>query len=623
MRYQVKKDDCLGFVRPSADAHTLGMSSLAALLADCGIPTHIAGMEVCRELEAIERDQGLGLFRDWLRTKRITVLGFSYRLDPADGVRLFSRWYRTLREKRFLASDGGPVRAIYFAGLPEACALVEREFPGLAGLFRGDETPAESLAILGLDPALMPAGMAAGNAWDEARLRFGRALVARGEYRNIRPVDWAYPDFGTEKDTVEARVAAGRLRGLPPLMRAHVGPYTGDTAEDLRQFRAWTRELAAGGLLDVLSIGSSQLTQSHFFADRQGLQDGGGISIGSGDEYAAIWQDARPMLVRTYAGTRDIPKLAALHESRLHIAWHALSFWWFCQLDGRGPHGLRENLEQHFQTMDYAAATHKPLEPNVPNHYAFRGADDFSYVVAGFLAAKAAKQAGIQTLILQVMLNTPKQTWGLQDVAKARALRELVHYLEDRHFRVLLQPRGGLDYFSPDLEKAKAQLAAVTALMTELDTRDPRSPAIIHVVSYSEAVRLADPPVINESIRITRQALKDYRKLKATGAVEDLQYNEDLDRRVSRLYAEARTVIDTIEALVPDPYSPAGFEAIFAAGFLPVPWLWECREQYPAALAWNTRLIDGGVQVVDETGRPVPAAARMAAIRETWKGGRQ
>jgi hypothetical protein len=40
--------------------------------------------------------------------------------------------------------------------------------------------------------------------------------------------------------------------------------------------------------------------------------------------------------------------------------------------------------------------------------------------------------------------------------------------------------------------KAKAQLAAVTAMMDDIEPQDEGSPQIIHVVSYSEAFRLAD-----------------------------------------------------------------------------------------------------------------------------------
>ncbi len=98
---------------------------------------------------------------------------------------------------------------------------------------------------------------------------------------------------------------------------------------------------------------------------------------------------------------------------------------------------------------------------------------------------------------------------GIQDLAKSRAMLTLVKSLEDSNFKVILQPRAGLDYFKPDLEEAKIQLAAVTALMDDIDPHDETSPPIIHVVSYSEASHLATPDVINESIQITQYSLQN------------------------------------------------------------------------------------------------------------------
>ena len=183
------------------------------------------------------------------------------------------------------------------------------------------------------------------------------------------------------------------------------------------------------------------------------------MPLNTPEELGAVWEAARPMLVRAYAGTRNIPEMARMHERTISIAWHALSLWWFCQTDGRGPYSLGENLRQHIETLKVIAAQGSPFEPNVPHHFAFRGADDVTYVVSAFLAAKLAKRLGIRHLVLQTMLNTPKYTWGVQDLAKARASLRLVRDLESPSFSVMLQPRGGLDYFSPDLDHAKAQLA--------------------------------------------------------------------------------------------------------------------------------------------------------------------
>ena len=86
------------------------------------------------------------------------------------------------------------------------------------------------------------------------------------------------------------------------------------------------------------------------------------------------------------------------------------------------------------------------------------------------------------------MLNTPKYIWGVQDLAKARALLILISELEDRYFRVFLRPHAGLYYLSPDFEKAKIQLTDVTAMMDDFDPTQAHRPEIIHVVSYSKAV---------------------------------------------------------------------------------------------------------------------------------------
>jgi hypothetical protein len=196
-----------------------------------------------------------------------------------------------------------------------------------------------------------------------------------------------------------------------------------------------------------------------------------------------------------------------------------------------------------------------------------------------------------------------------------------VRELEDERFRVILQPRGGLDYFSPDLDKAKAQLAAVTALMDDIEPANGASPPIIHVVSYSEASHLADPAVVNESIRITRQALLDYRSFRVQGEMEDMGKNSDVALRTHELLADARAVIATIEAAIPAPYSAEGLYTMFAAGFLPVPFLCQCREKFPCATEWKTKLVRGSVKVVDADGKPMPAARRMELVRARISGG--
>jgi hypothetical protein len=612
MRAALTRADRFGLARPSVDAHTLGISSVEQLLKDCGYQSVVADAATCEAFSRPEQIDSIPLVERWIRANRITALGFSYRLDPRAAAGAFAGVLYQLKDKRLLAEQGGPIKAVYFAGLPQACDLVRRENPEVAGVFCGDETPAETLRILGISPALLPAALAEGVAYDEARLAFGRDLIQKGEYLGLKPVDrGGYESFGTRSDTLAARVQHARQQQLGPLMRAHVGPYLPDRQEAVGLFLQWVRQLAGSGFLDVLSIGTSQLTQSNFGEDWGGRPNGGGVPLNSAEEFAAVWQAARPMLVRSYAGTRNIPALARMYEETINIAWHALSFWWFCRIDGRGPYSVRQNLEQHLETLRYIASTGKPFEPNIPHHFAFRGADDVTYVVSSVLAARTAKRIGIRHLVLQNMLNTPKYIWGIQDLAKSRAMLQLVRELADDRFGVYLQPRGGLDYFSHNLDKAKAQLAAVSALMDDIEPHDPTSPAVVHVVSYSEGSHLADPPVVDESIQITRHAIAQYREMRTRGQVDDMTANPEVAARTAELLEEARTVLGAIEATVEEPYTVDGLYKIFAMGFLPVPYLWECKEEFKEAVRWQTRLVQGSVKVVDELGVPIPAAERM------------
>lgn len=609
--YRLTHADRFGLVRPAVDAHTLGINSLEQLLTECGFQTVAADGDTCNAFGNPGDSTNAGLISRWIRDHGITVLGFSYRLDPHDGIAVFGSTLALLRRLK-LFTDEGPIRAIYFAGLPLACEMVRSRYPEVAGIFRGDETAAETFACLGINPTLLPSAIAGGITYDQDRLSFGHDLIRAGKHLAVAPVSpRSYQQFGREDDTIMARVRHHMRHNLPPVMRSHIGPYGSDRIETVQRFLQWTSTLAQGGFLDVLSIGTSQLTQSHFGEDWMDLPNGGGVPLNSPEEFAFVWQAARPMLVRTYAGTKNIPALARVYEQTIHIAWHALSLWWFCRIDGRGPHSMYDNLREHFETLHYIAAARKPFEPNIPHHFAFRGADDVTYIVSAVLAARLAKRLGIRYLILQNMLNTPKYTWGVQDLAKSRALLGLVRELQDRRFTVFLQPRGGLDYFSPDTEKAKAQLAAVTALMDDIEPHCATSPQIIHVVNYSEALHLADPAVVAESVQITRHALESYRDLRRRGMIDDMSQNREVSSRTLSLISDARTVLRAIETKVSNPYSVDGFYRIFADGYLPVPYLWECKDEFRNALAWQTRLVHGGVKIVDRIGNPITAAERM------------
>lgn len=611
----INKTTVFGFIKPEVDVHTLGLSTMANILRDCGLEVVVAPPEVMKAVEDICKVNNASLVSRWLQDNNINVVGYSYRLDPQDGLRYFCSFHNQLHALKLLETDGGQIEMVSFAGLPDTCDLIKAELGDQITYFSGDETPVESLRKYRVPEHMFPPSFSMTHEYDRSLSEFARKFIEHGKHEIIgAPDHHGYKEFGKQDDSYIKRLEYCRRNKSLPIIRVHAGPYSPKREEAIKEFTSWAKELAESELLDVLSIGSSQLTQQHFGEDWEGMPNGGGVPINSEIEYKLIADAAKPMLVRTYAGTKDVPGMARMHERCLNISWHALSYWWFCKLDGRGDNTVLENLKEHVEAIKYIASSGKPLEPNVPHHFSFRGADDITYIISGYIAAKTAKKYGISHLILQNMLNTPKYTWGIQDLAKGRAMLRLVRSLEDSSFKVSLQSRAGLDYFSPNLEKAKVQLAAITAMMDDIEPHNPDSPEIIHVVSYSEAVRLATPPVIIDSIRITLGALREYRRLKAAGKTYDTTNDTEITFRTDSLYDEARSAINLLEESFPDLYTPQGLFRVYEMGFFPTPYIYDPDKNFPNATKWHTAIIDGAVKVVDEKGKPIETTRRYKTI---------
>lgn len=604
-----------GFIKPEIDVHTMGISNMANLLRRCGYKVVIASSGVMRAAESIDKLNNIGLICNWIKDNNISVLSYSYRLDPNDGKDLFCKFYHQLLYSRMFKKEGGLISKISFAGLPKTCELIQHEINDDVIYFPGDETQLDSLVKYDIDIADLPSSVTQIHEYDRSLLSFGNEIISSEVYKKIpMPDHYGYRDCGTDKDSFVKRLSYCREKGSLPIIRVHAGPYSPNRYEAIKEFLSWTKDLAYSHLLDVLSIGSSQLTQQHFGEEWDGLSNGGGVPVNSELEYRMIAEAAKPMLVRTYAGTNNVPWMAQMHERTLNISWHALSFWWFCQLDGRGDNTVVDNLKEHIEAIKFIASTGKPLEPNVPHHFSFRGGDDVTYIVSAYLAAKTAKKYGITQLILQNMLNTPKYTWGIQDVAKGRVMLRLVRSLEDEKFNVSLQTRVGLEYFSTDIEKAKIQLAAMTALMDDIEPDNIESPEIIHVVSYSEAVRLANPDIIKESIKITLSALSTYREKKALGKTFDTINNQEIQDREIALYYEAKEAIELLEKSFSNLYTPEGLYDVYRLGFFPTPFIYDPHNHFPNATKWSTSVIDGSVCVVDEDGHPIDTVRRYKQI---------
>lgn len=594
-------NDIFGLIKTLTDAHTMGINAAASLLRECGCRVIIAPKEIENALDKISEKSSRSRIAAWIRDNGITKLGVSYRLDPVDAVNIVGRLVSFLKSERLYETSDAIIKNIHFAGLKPACDMIEREYGGRIKTFRGGESAEETLLVMGVAPENIPKTIIQGCKYDKELINFGKEIINSGEYEAFKaPQRKLYPEFGTMRDNLQLRLKNNFEGGFQPLIRAHLGPYSADLTRKqcLDEFNLWCRELADKGYLDILSIGSSQLSQSNFGENWDNKINGGGVPVNSEEEYAAIREAASPMLVRTYSGTKNVLKMAKMYERTINNAWNALSLWWFNELDGRGPNSLYNGLKEHIETIAYVSTINKPLETNVPHHFAFRGCDDVTYIVSEYLAAKTAKKYGIESFILQNMLNTPRSTWGVQDLAKSRAMLKLVKSLEDEHFKVILQTRAGLDYFKPNLDEAKVQLSAVSAMMDDIDPANVYSPDIIHVVSYSEALFLANPDILNESIRITKYSLNKYRKLKKQGLMHNT-VSEDIASREGRLYSSAKRIIEAMESNIPNLYSPEGLYLAFTAGWLPVPELWSESDEFISAKCWETKMVSGGIELTE------------------------
>ena len=591
-----------GLMKTSLDAHTMGINVAGSLLTECGYSVIVSPPKIESALEKIEADYNQEIIVDWIQKNCISRLGISYRLDPENAVKLVGKLVYVLRKNGLYDTSDAIIKQIHFAGLTPACDQIDEEYGGHIKTFRGGESTEEALLIMGVPQIEIPKGILNGSKYDKELLEFGKEVINRGEYVNSKPLERnLYKEYGTLNDTLIKRLNANFKNGFKPLIRAHSGPFSAQKTREqcLLEYKEWCHKLGTDGYLDILSIGSSQLSQSNFGENWSGKVNGGGVPVNSEMEYRDIWDAARPMLVRTYSGTKNIKKMAEIYERSINISWHALSLWWFNELDGRGPNSLYDNLKEHIDTIKYIATTRKPIETNVPHHFAFRGCDDLTYIISAFLAAKLTKKCGVNTFILQNMLNTPRSTWGIEDLAKSRVMLKLVKELEDDSFRVILQTRAGLDYFKPNLEEAKVQLAAVTAMMDDIDPNNLYSPEIIHVVSYCEALFLATPDILNDSIKITRNSLDKYRALKRMGYTPDV-LTDDIKNRTQNLEYSARRIIRAMEDNIKNLYTPEGFYTAFVAGWLPVPELWTTSEEFKFAKDWSTKFINGGIRLVEQ-----------------------
>jgi hypothetical protein len=393
-----------------------------------------------------------------------------------------------------------------------------------------------------------------------------------------------------------------------PLLRHHFG------RPSLAETIAGAKEIAASGLLDIISLGPDQGAQEHFFhpEEMDTAQDGaGGAPLRKPADMEAIYAASRRgnyPLMRCYSGTRDLLKWAEMSVKTIHNAWGAIPLCWYSVMDGRSQRSLAEAIAENQQTMRWYAERNIPVEVNESHQWSLRDAHDSLAVCMAFLAAYNAKKMGVRHYVSQLMFNTPPGTSAAMDIAKMLAKTELIESLRDEHFTVFREVRAGIAHFSAHPDVAKGQLAASAVISLAL------KPHILHVVGFSEGDHAVFPKEIIESCNIIHGVLYN-----CLDDLPDMAGDPVVQKRKMQLLEEADVLLEAVKKIGAnfggdsDPWSdPQVIEKAIQTGLLDTP---HFRGNPHLCGKIITRLIEGAWYAVDsETGNVLSEKARVARI---------
>lgn len=391
-----------------------------------------------------------------------------------------------------------------------------------------------------------------------------------------------------------------------PVIRHHFGlPSLERSLEDIAR-------LAESGELDVISLAPDQNAQESFFRPQEMdcAQDGaGGIPVRSAGDFQAIYRASRRgnfPLIRSYSGTRDLLPMARMLQETINLAWGAVPLNWYSLLDGRSGRPLQETIREAQAVIRWHAGQDIPVEVNEAHQWSLRDAHDTVAVVAAFLAAYNAKQAGVRHYVAQYMFNNPPGTSPAMDLSKMLAKIELIEALHNAKFTSFRQTRTGLASMPVDIVEAKGHLAASVMVQMAL------TPHILHVVAYSEADHAATAEEIIEAVKIARGAMRQG----MLGLPGFIDHHMVLARK-EELLSEAKILLEAIATLAPpvvsDPWAdPVTLERAVRVGLLDAPHL----RNHPVARGQViTRIIEGACRAADpSTGQPLGERQRVSRL---------
>ncbi len=391
-----------------------------------------------------------------------------------------------------------------------------------------------------------------------------------------------------------------------PIIRHHIGLETVEaTYEDIKV-------LAESKLLDVISLAPDQNCQEFYFHQNEmpkGEDGAGGVPIRNEEQLKMMYEATRrgnfPMM-RCYSGTRDMYPFSKILKETVNNAWAAIPLTWYSQLDRRSDRELLSAIKENMESIAYNAEMGVPVEMNESHQWALRYCSDVIEVAISYITAKVAKNLGVKDMVMQYMLANPPSISPMMDLAKMQAKIDLMGELEDENFKIIRMVRTGLLAYPADMDKAKGLIASTMFYGSFL------KPDIVHVVSYSEAVKRATSKEILESVRIVTKSME----IAERGLLENLHEDPTFKKRLEYLKSEVRYLLKEISKLkdVEDPLvDPEVIYLAIKEGLLDAPGL---KGFSVAQGNFRTEIYDGYHVTMDEDGTILDEENRINRVRQ-------
>ncbi|MBR9678321.1 MAG: methionine synthase, partial [Nanoarchaeota archaeon] len=360
--------------------------------------------------------------------------------------------------------------------------------------------------------------------------------------------------------------------------------------------------------------GPDQDAQEHFFHPERQSEErkgDGGVPLRTQEDLIRIYEASRygnHPLLRCYAGTNDLTKMAKMYVDTIKNAWCAIPLTWYSVLDGRSERLLLEAIRENQGLMSWHAERGIPVEVNESHQWSLRRAPDTIAVAMAYIAAYNAKNMGVKDYVSQYMFNTPGETSPTMDLGKMLAKIEMIESLHDESFRSYRQVRSGLLSFPTDPSMAKGQLITSVTLAMNID------PHIVHVVASCEGEQIARHKEVIESCKMVQQVVKNYEM-----GFPDMTLDRHVQTRKQELIKEAGILIDAIKSLDTSKDSLVDAGTLTRAvemGLLDAP---DLEGNKYARGGISIEMIDGACYAVDpKTGEKLDEESRAKHILESY-----